>query len=95
MSPLVTLLDIADLVIEKLPFESQANIAGMQEDELIDLHFGLGTWIRNNFLWHALGSDVLVDRHPDDVSVDIIKLVWKRLNRELKPIINIDEKKTR
>ena len=51
-------------------------------DDLIDLHFTLGLWIRNNLgLWQ--GNDFLLaatgGQCPDEASNTIIQLVWRRL----------------
>jgi len=58
-------------------------IAAMQEDDLIDLHFSLGTDIRNAFGLYDKNSPLLkslgVFVHPDDVSMIIIGALWKRL----------------
>ena len=69
-------------------------IAAMDESELIGLHFGLGMWIRNNMgLWQgnqALMQSIRQDTphiHPDDVSMVIIKALWRRL-RELAPKVH-------
>ena len=72
----------------------QDRIADMAESELIGLHFGLGMWIRNNLgLWQgnqALMQAIRQDTpqiHPDDVSMVIIKALWRRL-RELAPKVH-------
>lgn len=36
------------MVIAALPEAEAAKIAAMPESDLINLHFGLGMWIRNN-----------------------------------------------
>ena len=82
MSPLTTKYDIADLVIEKLDDGQRLQIAETPEDELIMLHFGLGTWIRNQWLWSIQYGHLVEGRHPDDVSMDIIRLVWSILRRQ-------------
>ena len=82
MSPLTTKYDIADLVIEKLDDGQRLQIAETPEDELIMLHFGLGTWIRNQWLWGIQYGHMVEGRYPDDVSMDIIRLVWSILRRQ-------------
>ena len=70
-------------LISVLDDEHKLVIAAMQEDELIDLHFSLGTDIRNAFRLHDQSSPLLkslgVFIHPDDVSGVIITTLWERL----------------
>lgn len=59
--------------------EHKVVIASMREDELIDLHFGLGLSIRNAFGLHESDSKLLADcgvEHPDDAAGTIIKVLW-------------------
>ncbi len=59
-------------------------IAGMAEEELSSLHFGLGLFIRNSLqVWHnsELKADAGVE-HDDDVSAVIIQALWRRLKDE-------------
>jgi hypothetical protein len=61
-------------------------IAAMPEDELINLHFGLGQWIRNNLgLWQAnsLLLSATGQHAPDDASSAVIRAFWQRLRDEL------------
>jgi hypothetical protein len=89
-----TIDEAAGVVIAALPEAEAAKIASMAESDLINLHFGLGMWIRNNLgLWQ--GNDALMlsirdgemDIHPDDVSMLIIEQVWRRL-RERTPKVH-------
>ena len=89
-----TVDEAAGVVLATLSNEEKNQIAGMAEGDLIELHFGLGMWIRNNLgLWQ--GNQTLMesirqhspDIHPDDVSMVIIEAVWKRL-RELAPKVH-------
>jgi len=58
-------------------------IAAMQEDDLIDLHFSLGTDIRNSFGLYNENSPLLKSVglfvHPDDTSMVIIHALWEKL----------------
>jgi hypothetical protein len=58
----------------------------MREDELIDLHFGLGLSIRNSFGLHdadgKLFRDCGVD-NSDDASDVIIKALWNKLKHDV------------
>jgi hypothetical protein len=57
----------------------------MREDELIELHFGLGLSIRNSFGLHnadcKLFRDCGVD-NSDDASDVIIKALWNKLKHD-------------
>ena len=56
-------------------------IAGQEETDLIDFHFGLGQAIRNAWLWKG-NSPLLSDcgvSHPDDASLVIIRGLWTAL----------------
>ena len=63
--------------------EQKLIIATMQEDELIGLHFSLGTDIRNSFDLHDQNSLLLKSCgsfvQPDDASGVIITKLWERL----------------
>ena len=52
----------------------------LEEDELGQLHHGFGTWVRNNYnLWH---DEMNYDMHPDDLSMDIITAVWRKMKND-------------
>jgi len=69
-------------------------MSGMSRRDLISLHHGFGTWIRNNFgLWRGNRS-LLLDceriekprshrirgmMHPDDASTTITRALWRSL----------------
>jgi hypothetical protein len=69
-----------------VPAEELEKITRMSEGDLINLHLGLGQWIRNNFgLWRenqglmqATGAS-----EPDDASGVIVKALWQRLQDDL------------
>ena len=69
--------------------EDPAKITQMSEGNLIDLHFGLGQWIRNNFgLWEG-NPDLMQatgERDPDDASGLILKALWQQLQDDLPKI---------
>ncbi|MQM31490.1 MAG: hypothetical protein CRU78_13590 [Candidatus Accumulibacter phosphatis] len=86
----VTIDEAVGVVIATLSDDDKAKIAAMSEPDLIGLHFGLGTWIRNNLgLWK--GNDQLMRAigdsgesiHPDDASMVIIEAVWRRLREDV------------
>lgn len=71
---------------EMLPAESLEQLKALAEDDLINTHFGLGMYVRNHFsLWDE-ESRIVQDAkqrhgvtHADDVSGEIIRLLWTRL----------------
>lgn len=78
-----TIEQAVSVLLEKLPAGGRLKIAAMSRDDLIILHFGLGTQIRNDFgLWS--GNAALLESsgnsHPDDAAMAIIEALWRRLN---------------
>lgn len=71
---------------EMLPAESLEQLKALAEDDLINTHFGLGMYVRNHLsLWDE-ESRIVQDAkqrhgvtHADDVSGEIIRLLWTRL----------------
>lgn len=77
-----TVADAVALLLSILNSEQLSNIAAMQEDDLIDLHFTLGLAIRNAFGLHYPGSKLLVDcgtPPPDDGAGVVTFNLWKQL----------------
>jgi len=77
-----TVNDAVDLLMRILTDEQKNEIAALQEDDLIDLHFGLGLAIRNAFGLHDLDSKLLADcgtKHPDDAAGVIIDFLWEKV----------------
>lgn len=83
-----TVQEAVQRLIDTLPEEQKVAIGGMAEEDLIDLHFGLGLHIRNEFGLHA-GNEVLrSDVTPsafyadaDEVSTAIIAALWQALRK--------------
>jgi hypothetical protein len=83
VKPPETVAEAVDRLIAILDDDQKAVIAAMREDELIDLHFGLGMAIRNAFELYEPGSQLLAScgvTQPDDASGIIIENLWLRLN---------------
>lgn len=81
-----TIDEAVGVVIATLSDDDKTTIAAMAEADLIGLHFGLGTWIRNNLgLWSENGplleSAGALD--PDDASQVIIEALWRRLREDV------------
>jgi hypothetical protein len=75
------------ILLSEMKLRDLTNIAKMDEDYLINLHFTLGMWIRNNFIYprndKLLESCREVSRdkflHWTQMHMVIIKELWKRL----------------
>ena len=85
-----TVDDALEILERILPLRDRVNIAGMDGDDVLDLHMTLGEWIRNNFgLWHGnyqlitnagvrIGSAIT---SADDASNVIVSALSERLRR--------------
>lgn len=77
-----TIEQAVGVLLDQLPAGEKYKIAAMSRDDLTNLHFGLGTSIRNDFgLWGD--NTALLENtgknHPDDASMVIIEALWHRL----------------
>jgi hypothetical protein len=80
-----TVDEAVELLISILEDRHKILLSILKEDELIDLHFGLGLSIRNAFGLHDADSKLLSDcgsDNPDDASAVIIKALWTRLKQD-------------
>ena len=86
-----TVTEAVDNLMATLPPDQLKEIADMSEDDLFQLHFGLGLTIRNNFGFYD-GNEELIDncmiysdlegyRHVDNCSSIIAKKLWGRLKQ--------------
>ena len=89
-----TLDEAVGVLLATLGDKDLSEIAQMPFNDLINLHFGLGQWVRNNLgLWDAnsaLMEAIQVHNpgtHPDDASTVIIEALWHRL-QESKPKVH-------
>ena len=82
--------EAVDVLISVMSLKDRTTIASMDEGDLIDLHFSLGAYVRNEFgLWFGNKqlledcSRVSMDQylHPDQAASIIIKELWKRLRK--------------
>lgn len=81
--PPETVVEAIDRLMIILDDEHKETIAAMHEDDLVDLHFGLGLAIRNAFKLHESDSKLLADcgvAHPDDAAGTIIGELWRALH---------------
>lgn len=88
MNKVNTLKEVLDIIISEISLLDKTYIKKTKEDDLIQFHSDIGRQIRNRFLlWDGnimLAKDMGLpkDTHPDEVSMEIIKALWKRLNDE-------------
>lgn len=82
-----TLDEAVDRLLVELPKKDKKAFKETKENNLIMLHHGFGTDIRNVFgLWE--GNEELLKScggewiHPDSASMVIIETAWKRLQQE-------------
>ena len=83
-----TVEQAVDILLSELSLKEKAAIANMQKNNLADLHFSLGRFIRNEFNPLADNEELMdscrlllgkQDLHPDDASSVIIESLWKNL----------------
>ena len=83
-----TVEQAVDILLSELSLKEKAAIANMQKNNLTDLHFSLGRFIRNEFNFLADNEELMdscrllsgkQDLHVDDDSTVIIELLWKSL----------------
>ena len=93
-----TVEQAVEVLLAVLSEDEKLKIAQMEKEDLIDLHFGLGMGIRNEFgLWagnkyllkdvakqEGLKEENWENIHPDDASTLIIYELWKKLKRSQK-----------
>ena len=87
-----TVEQAVDRLIIDMALKDKTTLANMEETDLIELHFSLGIYVRNNYLYP--GNDKLLEScrqkaldkylHWDQASMVIIKELWKRLRESHK-----------
>jgi hypothetical protein len=83
IQPPATVDEAIDRLMRVLEDEQKIMLATMSPENLISLHFSLGTTIRNAFGLHNPGSELLKNcgvPHPDDATDLIIRKLWEKLN---------------
>ncbi|MEJ2429594.1 MAG: hypothetical protein P8075_11845 [Deltaproteobacteria bacterium] len=89
VKPPQTLNEAFEVLDSVLSPQDRESLRDCRKPELINYHFGLGRWIRNNFglyagnpkLYEAVGAQP--SEHPDEVSAKIIQAYWQYLNRDI------------
>ncbi len=86
--PPATLLAAVDHLEQSLSLKDRTTIANMTADELVSLHFTLGSYINSHFDLFTTNSELLTDCQrqsgqwglaPKDVAAVIIRALWDRL----------------
>ncbi len=87
-----TIMAAVNRLINEMPLKNRVQVANMAQEDLIDLRFTLGAWIRNNF---GLGSgnhslkrecsqyhgESFVYVHEDEAAMIIIYEFWKKIQQ--------------
>ena len=77
-----TVEEAVTLILKEMVPEDISSITRMDDDDLILLHHGFGTHIRNRLGLWGNNNFLLKDtgyEHPDDASMVIIKRLWVKL----------------
>ncbi len=75
--------EAVDWLESVLPDDDLKKLAAMAQDDLIELHFRLGLFVRNSLqVWtnEPLKKDAGVS-HEDDVSAVVIEALWRKLRQ--------------
>jgi len=86
-----TVDEAIDRLLSDMSVNNEIHLATMNKNDLIDLHFSLGNYIRNSFgLWS--GNESLMEScrlvsgdknlHIDDAAMVIIKALWEELKKK-------------
>jgi len=74
-----TVDEAVDRLLVILTDTEKKEIKSMVKDDLIFLHFNLGIQIRNGFGLNSDNTTLLSGRCADDVSMEIIEVLWNKL----------------
>jgi len=75
---LMTVDEMVECVIGEFSQQDIADYTALKKDELVHLHHTTGQDIRNAFgLWLEDNPNVI--GHPDDTSMEIMELIWNKL----------------
>lgn len=78
--PPTTVDEAVNLLLTLLDDKELNQIASMLKDDLIDLHFSTGMYIRNVLQLHDRKNPLASLGHPDDLSLQLLDALWDRLN---------------
>jgi len=74
--------DTVTIVLETMSSNQKNQLLHIREEDLINLHFDFGMWVRN-LLGHWVPPIVEGEypAHPDNISSEITELIWKKLQK--------------
>ena len=81
-----TVEEAVRLLLGLVPQSEQARISALHDDDLINLHFGLGMWIRDNLgIWQGNAAllDATGESDADNASDVILRAFWLALRADL------------
>jgi len=72
--------EAVSIVIEAMSSDQGERLLHISEENLFNEHFGFGLWVRNLLgHWVPPTDGEEYPAHPDDVSGEITKIIWKKL----------------
>jgi hypothetical protein len=85
----ITVNEAVDRLMSEMKLKDQITLAKIHENDLVNLHFTIGMWIRNNFVYprndKLLQSCRVVSRdkflHYAQLHMVIIRELWKKLQK--------------
>jgi len=81
----LTVDEAVDRLLNELEVIDKGNLKTMKKEDLVDLHFSLGLYIRNQYGLNDRNYKLQMDTvtfMPDDASGVILEAAWDRLNKE-------------
>jgi len=89
-----TLKEAVEVLLQELSPETLAEVRELKTKDIINLHFGLGLWIRNRMLWsnpelceavlNKPGDWLIMPGSPDEAWEPIVKALRRRLRADQK-----------
>jgi hypothetical protein len=72
--------DAVSIVLSAISTEQIEHLKQVPEEDLINEHFGFSLWVRNLLgHWVPQTGDGEYPAHPDDISGEITKIIWTKL----------------
>ena len=71
------------IVMDAMSSAQKEELRQVREENLINLHFGFGMWVRNLLgHWVPPADGEKYPAHPDDISGEITAIIWQRLQND-------------
>jgi len=72
--------DAVSIVMDAMSSDQKIQLLEIREEDLINLHFGFGMWVRNLLgHWVPPTDGEKYPAHPDDISEKITEILWRKL----------------